>query len=117
LIERHGLRAEARHRALADAQLIHQFWQRVHETPGTAAVQAALQALSAHPSLPAHLDAGIIDELPDGPGVYLFYGENQLPLYVGKAKDIRKRVLSHFSADHSSAKEMSLAQQIRRIDW
>lgn len=117
LIERHGLTADARHRALADAQLIHQFWQRVHDAPGAEAVQEALRTLNAHPSLPAHLDTGIVDDLPDGPGVYLFYGENQLPLYVGKAKDIRKRVLSHFSADHASAKEMSLAQQIKRIDW
>ena len=30
LIERHGLHAEGRHRALADAQLIHQFWQKIH---------------------------------------------------------------------------------------
>ena len=117
LIERHGLQAAARHRALADAQLIHQFWQRIHVAPGNEAVQAALKTLNAHPSLPAHLDPGIIDELPEAPGVYLFYGENSLPLYVGKAKEIRKRVLSHFAADHSSAKEMALAQQVKRIDW
>lgn len=117
LIERHGLVADGRHRALADARLIHQFWQRVHEAPGPEAVQRAVQALNAHPSLPPHLDAGIVDDLPDGPGVYLFYGENELPLYVGKAKDIRKRVLSHFSADHAAAREMALAQQVRRIDW
>jgi len=117
LIERHGLQAAARHRALADAQLIHQFWQRIHVAPGNEAVQAALKTLNAHPSLPAHLDPGIIDELPETPGVYLFYGENNLPLYVGKAKEIRKRVLSHFAADHSSAKEMALAQQVKRIDW
>ena len=30
LIERHGLAADARHRALADAQLIRQFWQKIH---------------------------------------------------------------------------------------
>lgn len=117
LIERHGLVADGRHRALADAQLIHQFWQRIHEAPGAPAVEAALRALDARPSLPPHIDSDIVDELPAAPGVYLFYGENALPLYVGKAKDIRKRVLSHFAADHASAKEMSLAQQVRRIDW
>jgi DNA polymerase-3 subunit epsilon len=117
LIERHGLQAEARHRALADAQLIHQFWQRIHVAPGLETVQAALKTLNAHPSLPSQLDPGIIDELPETPGVYLFYGENELPLYIGKAKDIRKRVLSHFAADHKSAKDMALSQQLRRIDW
>ncbi|MGV0975484.1 MAG: exonuclease domain-containing protein [Azonexus sp.] len=117
LIERHGLQAEARHRALADAQLIHQFWQKIHVDRNSDDIEAALKAQNASPSLPPHLDAGIVDELPDTPGVYLFYGDNNLPLYVGKAKDIRQRVLSHFSADHSSAKEMALSQQIKRIDW
>lgn len=117
LIERHGLQADARHRALADAQLIHQFWQKIHVDRNSSDIETALQAQNAHPSLPPHLDPGIVDELPDTPGVYLLYGENNLPLYIGKAKDIRQRVLSHFSADHQSAKEMALAQQTRRIDW
>ena len=117
LIERHELRAEARHRALADAQLIHQFWQKIHVDRSIADIEAALQAQNAHPSLPPHLDAGILEDLPESPGVYLFYAENDLPLYIGKARDIRQRVLSHFAGDHSSAKEMALAQQVRRIDW
>ena len=117
LIERHGLAADARHRALADAQLIRQFWQKIHVDRSSDEIEAALTAQNARPSLPPHLDPEILDELPDTPGVYLFYADNNLPLYVGKAKDIRKRVLSHFAADHSSAKEMALAQQVRRIDW
>ncbi len=117
LIERHGLAADARHRALADAQLIRQFWQKIHVDRSSDEIAAALKVQNARPSLPPHLDPEILDELPDTPGVYLFYADNNLPLYVGKAKDIRKRVLSHFAADHSSAKEMALAQQVRRIDW
>jgi len=117
LIERHGLAADARHRALADAQLIRQFWQKIHVDRSSDEIEAALKAQNARPSLPPHLDPEILDELPDTPGVYLFYADNNLPLYVGKAKDIRKRVLSHFAADHSSAKDMALVQQVRRIDW
>ena len=117
LIERHNLAVGARHRALADAQLIRQFWQKIHVDRSSDEIEAALKAQNGRPSLPPHLDAGIVDELPDTPGVYLFYADNDLPLYVGKARDIRQRVLSHFSADHSSAREMTLAQQVRRIDW
>ena len=117
LIERHGLRAADRHRALADAQLIHQFWQKIHVDRSSEEIAAALNKLNARPSLPAHLDASLVEDLPETPGVYLFYGENDLPIYIGKAKDIRQRVLSHFAADLRSAKEMSLAQQVRRVDW
>lgn len=117
LIERHGLDVSQRHRALGDARLIHQFWRQAERDVAAEEFDAALAALLARPSLPEHLDAAILEDLPEGPGVYLFYGENQLPLYVGKSKDIRKRVLSHFAADHASSKGMALAQQVRRIDW
>ena len=51
------------------------------------------------------------------PGVYLFYGENDLPLYIGKSVNIRARVLSHFSRDHASNKEMRISQEIKHIEW
>lgn len=117
LIERHGLQVNGRHRALADAQLIHQFWQKIQQQLPAAEVTAAVKALSGRPSIPTYLNEQMLDNLPNGPGVYLFYGENELPLYVGKSKNIRQRVLSHFTGDVSSAKEMSLSQQVRRIDY
>jgi DNA polymerase III subunit epsilon len=117
LIERHGLQVADRHRALGDAQLVWQFWQLIHGAFEHSVIDDAIARLSGHPSLPPNLDPAVIDELPERPGVYLFFGENDLPLYVGKSVDIRSRVLSHFSADHRSAKEMSLSQQLRRIEW
>ncbi len=44
LIERHGLQANGRHRALADAQLIHQFWQKIHVDRNSDEIEAALKA-------------------------------------------------------------------------
>jgi len=41
--------------------------------------------LLGRPSTPTHIDLTMIDGLPESPGVYLFYGENDLPLYVGKS--------------------------------
>ena len=117
LVERHGLKVTDRHRALGDAQLIHQFWNLARSEHPEELLSNLLKELTARPSLPAHLDPGIVEDLPEGPGVYLFHGENALPLYIGKAKNLQQRVLSHFTSDHSSAKEMSLAQQVRRIDW
>jgi DNA polymerase-3 subunit epsilon len=116
LIERHDLTVSSRHRALGDARLIHQFWQRVQAGVAPELLAQTVKALTARPSLPANLDPAAIDDLPDGAGVYLFYGENNLPLYVGKSKELKKRVLAHFAADHAAAKEMNLAQQVRRIE-
>ena len=116
LVARHGLLVSERHRALGDARLIHQFWQQLRADIAPDLLEATVAKLTARPSLPPNLDAGAIDQLPEGPGVYLFFGENDLPLYVGKSTGIRKRVLAHFAADHATAKEMALAQQVRRID-
>jgi excinuclease ABC subunit C len=50
-------------------------------------------------------------ELPDSPGVYLFYDTPGDLLYVGKARSIRKRVKSHFSGG-----ETRLTSRVERID-
>ena len=50
LIERHNLAADARHRALADAQLIRQFWQKIHVDRSNDEIEAALKAQNARPS-------------------------------------------------------------------
>jgi DNA polymerase-3 subunit epsilon len=117
LIERHRLDVSQRHRALGDARLIWQFWQLAQREAGDALLTQTVLQLTARPSLPPHLDGAIVDELPASPGVYLFYGENRLPLYVGKASQLRRRVLSHFSSDHRIASEQELCQQVRRIEW
>jgi len=117
LIERHNLIVSDRHRALADTQAIFDFWQLVHKSFAAEQITDVLKELTGRPSLPSHLDADLVDRLPEGHGVYLFYGENQLPIYVGKSKTVRKRVLAHFSGDHASAKEMNISQQVKRIDW
>jgi len=116
LIARHGLTVSSRHRALGDARLIHQFWNRLQAEVAPELLAQTVKTLTARPSLPAGLDPAAIDDLPEGPGVYLFYGENDLPLYVGKSKELKKRVLAHFAADHAAAREMNLAQQVRRIE-
>lgn len=125
LIERHQLRAAARHRALADAQLVHQFWQKIHVDRSRDEIAAALDLQHANPALPPELDPAILDQLPESGGVYLFYGEHlgasDQPLYVGHARDLRSRILSHFPALPPSGgkheRKLKMAQAVRRIVW
>ena len=117
LIARHNLAADGRHRALADADLLWQFWNKMQRDIAPETFEGAIQALLQRPSMPTYLDADALDGIPDGPGVYLFYGENDVPLYVGKSIHLRQRVLSHFNADHRLYKDMRLSHQIRRLEW
>jgi DNA polymerase-3 subunit epsilon len=94
-----------------------QFWQRLHERFATTTSAEAVRALIGQPSLPSNLEPDALEGMPDSPGVYLFYGDNDLPLYVGKSLHLRTRVMSHFSADHRNDRELSLSQQVRRIAW
>ncbi len=233
LIERHRLVVDMRHRALGDARLLWQLWQRLHDALPAEQITAAIDQLTARPSLPRHLDPDVLDTLPKTAGVYLFLGEETRmggatevaepaeteateateatqngqdpsesdrlpwsadwahdaspnastvrepaillatdsartaddathathathatqaaqaaqaahatqaaqtdsaadplhaegsdrflaeprPLYIGKAKNLRQRVMAHFTGDHLSAREMEISQQMTRIEW
>jgi DNA polymerase III subunit epsilon len=117
LIERLGLACERRHRALPDAQVLWQFWQTLARTRQRDEVEEALQAITHLKSLPAHLPADLADALPEAPGVYRFYGENDALLYVGKARDIRQRVLAHWQNVSRDERSQRLAELVRRVEW
>ncbi len=117
LIERHGLRCAERHRALGDALALWDFVQKIHQELPAEAIDAALRAQLKQPSLPLNLPAAQLENLPEAPGVYRFFGSGNSLLYVGKSVNLRTRVLSHFSGDHRSHKGMRLAQQVERIEW
>ena len=50
--------------------------------------------------------------LPDSPGVYQYYDKNEVVIYVGKAKNLKKRVTSYFTKNHENAKTRILVKQI-----
>ena len=117
VIERHRITCQARHRALGDADALWQFLRIAADEHGPDILAVAARQITRRPSLPPHIDRAVIDAIPEAPGVYLFYGEAGAPLYVGKSRSLRTRVLSHFSADMRSARSLRLAQEVRRIDW
>lgn len=117
IVERHRLHVTDRHRALGDARLLWQFWQKIHQEHSAEVVEQTVAKLVSRPSIPSKLDALQIESMPATHGVYLFYGANDLPLYVGKANDLRRRVLAHFSGDHLAAREQELCAQIERVEW
>ncbi|MEC8536212.1 MAG: GIY-YIG nuclease family protein, partial [Bacteroidota bacterium] len=53
--------------------------------------------------------------LPTDPGVYQFFDANEKILYIGKAKNLKKRVHSYFNKNHEQAKTSVLVQKIAEI--
>jgi len=53
--------------------------------------------------------------LPDNPGVYQFFDKDNKLLYVGKAKNLKKRVNSYFTKSHDSRRIAVMVNKIRDI--
>lgn len=116
IMERHQLTTEHRHRAMGDVELMIGFVASATKELGIEKLETAAKKLIKLPSVPTGIAPELIDGLPTTAGVYLFYGENNLPLYIGKSINIRERVLSHFNSDHASTKEMRLSQELKNIE-
>jgi len=117
LVTRHGLSTEARHRALGDAEVLWQYWQLLERTVAGERLREMARQLLHRPNLPVHLDPDMFDDLPDGPGVYVFYGEGDKALFIARAPHLRQRVLSHFHGERPSNRDAELARDARRFDW
>jgi DNA polymerase-3 subunit epsilon len=114
---RHGIAIRDRHRALGDARAVWAFVQVLYREFAAGTIEAAARRLLRIPSLPPQLPADALDEIPERPGVYRFFGDNALPIYIGKSRNLRERVAAHFTSDWRSETDLRLSQEIRRIEF
>jgi len=117
IIQRFNLKVSSRHRALGDADLLLQFWRICLQQFGEERCEREALLLTQHASLPPHIDQNLVEQIPDSPGVYIFYGDQRIPLYIGKSIQMRTRVMSHFQSALTNRKEMKIALQVKDIDW
>src|SRR5256714_8426061 len=59
----------------------------------------------------------IASTLPVDPGIYKYYDAQNILLYVGKAKSLRKRISSYFTKTFTSYKTHELVQRIKRVEF
>jgi DNA polymerase-3 subunit epsilon len=116
IINQFHIVCKKRHRAFYDAMVLWEFIQKAQKDLGEEKITTAIFKLLKKPTIPIAIEQKILDELPESPGVYIFYGENNTPLYIGKSIDIKERIFSHFSNDHQSHTDMKISQQIKYIE-
>jgi DNA polymerase-3 subunit epsilon len=76
-----------------------------------------LKGKSREQYLPPHLPVAQIEQLPSNTGVYYFYNNAGKVIYVGKAKNIRKRVKSHFSNNKTNRQKQEFLKETYRISY
>ncbi|MGM0375226.1 MAG: exonuclease domain-containing protein [Bacteroidota bacterium] len=107
-----GIDVEGRHRAGGDAHATARLLQHLINQQGDWIYpEMDMDLKGIHP----RLDMGKVRELPEETGVYYFYDAEKHPVYIGKSRNIRKRVLSHLADKGKRA--LRLKEQVVDIDF
>lgn len=106
-----------RHRATGDALATVQLFEMLMASDTQGAIEQALNGRSKDKWLPIHLPQEHVEELPSTPGVYYFHNEKGKVVYVGKARNIRKRVTSHFTGNNAGRQRQEFIRNIHSITY
>jgi DNA polymerase III subunit epsilon len=115
IILRFDLDVRQRHRALGDARLLWQLTQKLYARLPAETIAQVFKSVMKRASMPPHLAPALLDDIPNAPGVYMFYGLNAHPLYIGKSITLKSRIAAHFY-DVKSERELRLVQETQRIE-
>lgn len=111
-----GIEIKARHRAMGDCEATAKLFRLILEK-NTGWLVPSIEEEKNKMPLPSHLDRKSVENLPESAGVYYFYNQLGELLYIGKSKNIRKRVLSHFRVDVKNRRDLELKSQVASVDF
>ena len=105
-----------RHRAKGDAEAtVILFELLLAQENAKIVFDEFLKKTSKEAILPSHLPTHVFESIPNTPGIYFFKNKKGKVIYVGKAKDLKKRVLGHFY--NKTEKELNLCRETVDIDF
>ncbi len=104
-----------RHRAMGDAEATAILFSKLLEWDTGGHRGGVLQNLYKEQRLPSSLPSEMIDNLPASPGVYYFMDKDGKVIYVGKAINLKKRVISHFVGHNPSLQRQNFNNTICSI--
>ena len=110
-----GIEISARHRAKGDAEATVELFRRLLKRDDKFTINSFLNPKSRQATLPPLLDKEVIDNLPEKHGVYYFKNLKKEVIYVGKANNIKQRVISHFY--DKKKKEITMCMETADITY
>lgn len=112
-----GISINNRHRAGGDADATATLLERLIRAGGLEHIRVMLKGKNKEQYLPVNLPGEQIDRLPQVPGVYYFHDQKGKVIYVGKAKNLRQRVTSHFSNNKPGRQKQEFMRNIWSISF
>ena len=110
-----GIEINNRHRASGDALATVKLFELLLQASETD-YNSDIITNSKISKLNVALDINKLQKLPEEPGVYYFYNENNNLIYIGKSKNIHQRVMTHLS-NNSSKRAMQMRDETADIDF
>jgi DNA polymerase III subunit epsilon len=112
-----GISIPNRHRAGGDADATTILFEQIIRAGGLEHIRGMLKGKNKEQYLPIHLPAEQLERLPQVPGVYYFHDQKGKVIYVGKAKNLRHRVTSHFSNNKPGRQKQEFMRNIWSISF
>ena len=106
-----------RHRAGGDANATVLLFEHLVRTGGEKHIIDFLKRNAREQSLPPNLPKEQVDQLPYVPGVYYFHDQKGKVVYVGKAKNLKQRVCSHFTHNGVGKQRQDFLRTIHHISF
>jgi DNA polymerase III subunit epsilon len=108
---------ENRHRAGGDVDATVRLLEHLMQNNAAEHIQQFIKRGAKEQSLPPHLPKDQIDQLPYTPGIYYFHNQAGKVIYVGKAKNLKYRVSSHFTHNGSGRQRQEFLRNIYSITF
>ncbi|PZR40621.1 MAG: DNA polymerase III subunit epsilon [Azospira oryzae] len=117
LAESLGIRITDRHRAGGDALATAHILDLLIRKDQNGVIDKALKRNSGEAILPPNLPKEEFDKLPEKAGVYYFHDAHGKVIYVGKAINIRKRMIGHFTGEAREWNRSNIRNEIHHISF
>jgi len=112
-----NVQINSRHRAFGDAEATVKIFEILLQSDKENYIEDSLKKSSYEATLPSNLPKEQFDQLPENPGVYYFFDIRGKVIYVGKAKNIKKRVKGHFSAGSETTQKQHMFRDIHGVSY
>lgn len=112
-----GIDNQSRHRAMGDAEATAELFTLLLNSDTDNHIKQSLKQGSKDQLLPPNLPKKDVDQLPCTPGVYYFHDQKGKVIYVGKAKNLKKRVSSHFTGNNPGFQRQEFLRNIHQVSY